>query len=191
MTPYLSRIERPRGLAMKIVYRLARRQFGKVPTPLAVFMARMPLAFGTFFGKAGSLEKKLMLPPRVRMLVRDQAALLNGCGFCQDSDRWFAFRESPEVSVLLDALPAYGTSALFTDGKRAALNYATELIRDKRIQPDTMDRLRLHFSEREICELAWLCAVAHVFNITNIGLGIGSDGLCETAGNAAGVKISK
>ncbi len=78
MTPYLSRIERPRGLAMKIVYRLARRQFGKVPPPLAVFMARMPLAFGTFFGKAGSLEKKLMLPPRVRMLVRDQPRCLTG-----------------------------------------------------------------------------------------------------------------
>jgi hypothetical protein len=34
-------------------------------------------------------------------------------------------------------------------------------------------------SEREICELAWIVATNHLFNMNNLGLGIGSDGLCE------------
>ena len=93
---------------MKLMYALTRRQFGKVPTPFTVFMARMPLAFGSFFGKIASLEKKLTLPPRVRMLIRDQAAHLDGCSFCQDSDRWFALRQSPEAVAALDSLPDTG-----------------------------------------------------------------------------------
>lgn len=179
MTPYLPPIERPPGLVMKVLYALARRQFGRVPTPFTVFMARMPLGFGTLYGKIGSLEKKLKLPPRLRMLVRERAASINGCAFCMDSDRWFALRESPEAVALLDALPEYKSSPLFTEAERAALDYATELIRDKHVQPDTFGRLVRQFSEREICEIAWLCAVAHVYNLTNIGLGIGSDQLCE------------
>ena len=33
--------------------------------------------------------------------------------------------------------------------------------------------------EREICELAWIVATEHVYNILNHGLNIGSDGFCE------------
>jgi hypothetical protein len=36
---------------MKLVYAMSRRQFGKVMTPLKVFAARMPLAFGMFVGE--------------------------------------------------------------------------------------------------------------------------------------------
>ncbi len=41
MASYLPRIERPRGLLVKIVYFLMRRRLGKVPTPIAVFSARI------------------------------------------------------------------------------------------------------------------------------------------------------
>jgi len=46
----LSPIEKPKGLKMKLVYALTRRQFGKVITPLKVFSARLPIAFGQFYG---------------------------------------------------------------------------------------------------------------------------------------------
>lgn len=71
MTPYLSPIPRPRGLVMKAVYAFSRRQFGKVPTPFTVFVARMPLAFGSFYGKVSSLDRKLKLPSRIRNPVRE------------------------------------------------------------------------------------------------------------------------
>ncbi len=60
---FLPPIERPRGLMMKLVYAMSRRQFGKVLTPLKVISARMPLAFGRFYGKISALDKKLLLPP--------------------------------------------------------------------------------------------------------------------------------
>src|SRR6266540_1200792 len=62
MTTYLPPIEKPRGLIMKMVYSFSRRQFGKVMTPIKVHSARMPLAFGSFYGKLPRLDRKLRLP---------------------------------------------------------------------------------------------------------------------------------
>ena len=36
-----------------------------------------------------------------------------------------------------DALEQYRTSTLFTDAERAALDYVTELTKDKKVNPDT------------------------------------------------------
>jgi alkylhydroperoxidase family enzyme len=65
--------------------------------------------------------------------------------------------------------------------QRAALDYSTELTRDKQVQSATFARLTRHYNEREICDIVWLVASEHLNNMTNIGLGIGSDGLCELA----------
>jgi hypothetical protein len=44
--------------------------------------------------------------------------------------------------------------------------------------------------EREICELTWVVATNHLFNLTNRGLGIGSDGLCDP-GRDPSVKMTQ
>jgi hypothetical protein len=36
-----------------------------------------------------------------------------------------------------------------------------------------------HYSERAICEIVWLVASEHCYNMTNIGLNIHSDMLCD------------
>ena len=36
-----------------------------------------------------------------------------------------------------------------------------------------------HYSEREICEIVWSVASEHLYNVTNIGLNIHSDMLCD------------
>ena len=56
---------------------------------------------------------------------------------------------------------------------------------DKRVQPATFARLARHYSEREICDIVWLVASEHLNNMTNIGLGIGSDSLRELAQRSA------
>jgi len=68
---FLPPIEKPKALMMKLVYAMARRQFGKVVTPLKVFAARMPIGFGQFYGKISALDKKLVLPPETVMLIRE------------------------------------------------------------------------------------------------------------------------
>jgi hypothetical protein len=167
MATYLAPVENPRGLMLKMVYFFTRRQFGKVATPIAVFSARMPAAFLSFYGKVSRLDKKLQLPAPTAALIREHAA------------RWYAMKKSPDNLPRFDALPQYRTSPLFTEAERAALDYATELTSNKQVDPGTFARLRGFYSEREICDIVWLVASEHLYNISNIGLNIGSDGLCR------------
>jgi alkylhydroperoxidase family enzyme len=178
METFLAPIEKPKGLMMKLAYYFTRRQFGKVLTPLKVHSARLPAAFGLFYAKVGKLDKKLRLPPETALLIREQVARINACLFCMDIGRSFTIKASMNQAKF-DALRQYRTSALFTDAERAALDYVTELTKDKNVNPDTFARMSRQYSEREICEIVWLVASEHLYNITNIGLNIHSDMLCD------------
>jgi alkylhydroperoxidase family enzyme len=182
MGTFLAPIENPPGLMMKMVYGMSKRQFGKVMTPLKVFVARMPLAFGMFVGKIAKLDKKLELPTETIMLVRERVARLNVCLFCIDIGRAFVIK-SKMNEAKFDAMEDYATSPLFSDAERALLDYVTELTRDKKVDPETFARLAKHYSERAICEIVWLVASEHVYNMSNIGLNIHSDMLCDIARN--------
>lgn len=163
---------------MNLVYAMSRWQFGKVLTPVKVYAARMPNGFGTFFGKVSTLDKKLLLPRETVFLIREQVARINVCLFCTDIGRAFVIKESMNEAKF-DALDEYQTSSLFSDAERAALDYATELTRDKQVNQGTFDRLASYYSEREICDIVWLVSSEHLYNITNIGLNIHSDLLCD------------
>ena len=178
MDTFLSPIEEPQGLMIKLAYYFSRRQFGKVLTPLKVHSARLPFAFGLFYGKVGQLDKKLTLPPELVMLIREQVARINVCLFCMDIGRSFTIKASMNEAKF-DALEQYRTSELFTDAERAALDYVTELTKEKKVDPSTFSRVSHHYSEREICEIVWLVASEHLYNMTNIGLNIHSDMLCD------------
>jgi alkylhydroperoxidase family enzyme len=149
-----------------------------VLTPLKVHSARLPPAFGLFYTKIGKLDKKLTLPPETVLLIREQVARTNVCLFCTDIARSVAIKASMNEAKF-DALEQYSTSALFNDAERAALDYVTELTKDKKVNPNTFARMSRHYSEREICEIVWLVASEHIYNMTNIGLNIHSDLLCD------------
>jgi alkylhydroperoxidase family enzyme len=175
--PFLPAIEKPRGL-MKFVYAVTRRRYGKVLTPVKVITARMPLAFGQFGQKIGELDKKLVLPAETMMLVREQVAHLNVCTFCIDIARSIAIQASMNQAKF-DALGDYRTNPLFSDKERALLDYVTDLTKNKKVDLQTFARLRSFYSEREICDIVWLVASEHFYNMSNIGLNIHSDMLCD------------
>jgi alkylhydroperoxidase family enzyme len=178
MDTFLPAIEKPRGLIMKLAYAMARRRFGKVLTPLKVHTARLPPAFGLFYAKIGRLDNRLTLTPEMVLLIREYVARINICLFCMDIARSFTIKASMNQAKF-DALERYRTSNHFSEAERAALDYVTELTKEKKVNPDTFARLARNFSEREICEIVWLVATEHAYNITNLGLNIHSDMLCD------------
>ena len=178
MNTFLPPIENPKGLIMNLAYYFTRRQFGKVLTPLKVHSARLPLAFGLFYSKISKLDQKLTLPPETALFIRHQVARINVCLFCIDIARSLTIKASMNEAKF-DALDQYNTSPLFTDAERAALDYVTELTKEKKVDPDTFARMSRYYSEREICEIVWLVASEHLYNMTNIGLNIHSDMLCD------------
>jgi hypothetical protein len=178
MGPFLPPVEKPKSLLVKLAYAMTRRQFGKVLTPVKVVYSRVPLAFGMFIGKIPKLDKKLVLPLETQFLVREQVARINVCEFCMDIGRAFVIKASLNEAKF-DALEDYRTSPLFSDAERALLDYVSELTRDRNVKPETFARLARYYSERQICEIVWLAATEHLYNITNIGLNIHSDMLCD------------
>ena len=182
--PLLSPIEHPKGLMIKVAYFFTRKRFGRVLTPLKVASARLPAAFGFFYSKVATLDKKLMLPAETVMLIREQVARTNVCLFCIDIGRWATIQASMNQAKF-DALEHYQTSPLFTEAERAALDYATVLAKEKRVDPDAFARMSRFYSEREICEIVWLVASEHLYNMTNVGLNIHSDMLCDLARKSA------
>jgi len=175
---FLPPIEKPHNPAMKLIYAFTRRQFGKVLTPLKVAYARMPLAFILFSSRISRLDKKLQLPRETAFLIREQVARINICLFCMDIGRAFSIKESMNQAKF-DSLDQYCTSPIFSEAERAALDYVTELTKARKVSAETFARLRQHYSERAICEIVWLVATEHFYNMTNIGLNIHSDMLCS------------
>jgi alkylhydroperoxidase family enzyme len=180
METFLAPVEKPRGLVRRLAYAMARRQFGKVPTPVKVVYSRLPVGFGLFVAKIAKLDKKLELPAETAMLIREQVAHINICEFCIDIGRSFVIKASMNEAKF-DALGDYRTSPLFTEAERAALDYTTELTSSKTVPRETFQRLERHYSERAICEIVWLIASEHLYNLTNLGLNIHSDMLCDIA----------
>ena len=178
METYLAPIERPKRLTMKLAYYFMRRQFGKVSTPISVHSARLPNAFAFFYAKVSQLDKKLVLPAETAMLLRQQVARINICLFCIDINRYYAIQKSMNTEKF-DALDQYSTNPLFSRRERAALDYVTELTNLKKVRPETFEHLAEQFSEREICEIVWLVASEHLYNLTNIGHNILSDMMCD------------
>ena len=178
--PRLEPIEQPKGLTLRFVYWMTRRRFGKVPTSIKVVVARAPKvlslagAMGKYETKATHLEKEL------HYMISISVAGTNGCGFCLDVGRMMAAKDNMNMEKF-KALPVYRTSSLFSDKERAALAYAEEATLYKRVSDATFNELQEYYSDRDIVEITILTAIANFTNLTNIPLGIGSDGLCAIA----------
>ncbi|MGA2980877.1 MAG: carboxymuconolactone decarboxylase family protein [Terriglobales bacterium] len=178
MGTFLSPVEKPRDVMMKLAYHFTRRQFGKVLTPLKVFSVRLPLAFGMFYTKIGRLDEKLSLSREMALLIREHVARMNVCSFCVDIGRSLAIKASLNQAKF-NALEQYRTSPLFSEAERAALDYVSELTKDKKVNQETFALMARYYSERQICEIVWLVASEHLYNMTNLGLNIHSDMLCD------------
>jgi alkylhydroperoxidase family enzyme len=178
MNTFLAPIEQPKGLCKKTGLLLYPQAIRQSPYPAEIHSARLPAAFGLFYAKIGGLDKKLRLPPEMVLLIRERVAQINVCRFSLDIGRSFAIKALMNEAKF-DALDQYRTSTLFTDAERVALDYVTELTKNKEVNPDTFTRLARYYSDREICEIVWLVASEHLYNMTNIGLNIHSDMLCD------------
>ena len=178
--PFLHPNDEPSDPAIKQAYQNMRQYFGKVMTPARVFNSRLHPEFLQFYTQISVLDQRLELPKEMVMLIRQQVARMNVCLFCIDSNRaatiWASMNQAK-----FDALDHYQTSPFFTEAERSALDYATILTKEKKADPKIFAKLLKYYSERQICEIVYLVASEHIYNITNIGLNIHSDLLCNIA----------
>lgn len=176
--PRLEAIETPRSLKARWAYWMTKRHFGKVITPLKVAYARVPESFGLGYRMSTFVEKGMHLEPQLKFLVQTLVSTINDCAFCVD------FAEHRAARLKMDcekarSIQSYATHPAFSARERAALAYAAEVTRSKRVSDDTFAGVREHFNEREIVELTMLIAIDNYYNLINIPLEIESDGFCS------------
>ncbi len=178
--PRLQPIEKPSGFRLRMAYWATGRPFGKVPTNVKVLVARMPKSV-KLFTEVGKFEmKSVRLEKDLHYMIATLVSGINGCGYCLDLSRAMAMKERMDMEKF-NALPAYRESPLFSEKERAALAYAEEATRYKKVSDATFEELRHHFDDWEIVEITTIVAIHNFYNMLNIPLGIGSDGFCLIA----------
>jgi alkylhydroperoxidase family enzyme len=110
----------------------------------------------------------------LRFLLPVSVAMRAGCTFCSDLQLAEAVRARIGRERFRDLLD-YEASTRFSEREKAALAYTNALHQSLHIGDAVIARLRSHFSEREIVEIVWLCAVERYFNAMALPLRIGSD----------------
>lgn len=101
------------------------------------------------FADTSSLEKSLL------ELIRIRASQINGCAYCLDMHTKDA-RAAGETEQRIYTLSAWRETPFFTDRERAALEWteALTLIASSHITDELFDRVRQHFTEKELAELS-------------------------------------
>lgn len=175
--PRLEPIEKPDSWLMRLAYKFLKWTEGTVITPVKVIQVRLPESL-RHARETMKLEEKLSLSVEFRLLLKRYVAQLNGCSFCVDLAEAEAQKDGLDLEILRET-PRYETSDRFSDAVRAALAYVEAVTEDVHVDDDVFDRLREHFSEREIVEITWLCATENYYNRLTAPLRIDSDGLCS------------
>lgn len=175
-------IEKPTGLKLRILYIVMKKQLGITPTPFKVMSSRMPRSI-----KVTSIlykvARKISLGEETNFLIQYYTSLLNGCTFCMDMGKAFAVKAHYKLDKFNEIME-YEKSSLFSEQEKSALTYVKEIIKERYVSDGTFDNLKKYFNEKEIIEITYLVAMETFTNLSNIALGIESDGLCEIALNS-------
>jgi len=104
-------------------------------------------------------------------LVKTRASQINGCAYCIHMHTKDA-RANGESEERLYLLSAWRESPLYSDRERAALAWTESLTRiaDGHVPEAVYDRVRSHFSEKEIADLTYAVATINAWNRLGIAL---------------------
>jgi AhpD family alkylhydroperoxidase len=102
-------------------------------------------------------------------LVRLRASQINGCAYCLDM-HWKDLRALDETEQRLYSLSAWEECPYYTERERAALAWteSVTLVADGQVPDLVYDRVRPHFSERELADLTLAVAAINAWNRLSI-----------------------
>ena len=174
----LAPIERPPSLFVRLLFWGARRRYGTVPVALRVIYARAPFVALASLVLLGLVGRCRRLTPQLRALLQVHVANSAGCTFCADIGLAEMVREGLGAERFAH-LHEFESSDAFEPAEKAALAYASAVGESLHVPDAVFERLRLHFDERGITEIVWLCAVERYLGSMALPLRLGSDHLAE------------
>jgi AhpD family alkylhydroperoxidase len=132
--------------------------------PRLNFIESSPDAYRAMAGLERYLATSSIEKP-LRELVKMRASQINGCAYCLDM-HWKDARAAGETEQRLYGLDAWEEAPYYTDRERAALAWTESLtLVNKDHVPDAVyEKVKPHFSERELADLTWLIVAINSWN---------------------------
>jgi alkylhydroperoxidase family enzyme len=163
-------------LLTRLMYRYAKRRFGEVPVPFAVYAQNRGLLLAGAVHE-GMLERaSKTLPASVRELAVYWTARSVGCSWCVDFGAMLMRLENLDVERL-KSIDSYATSPAFTDDERAAIAYADAITTDPhQVTDEQVTDLRRRFGDKGVMELTYQIGVENMRARMNTALGITEQG---------------
>lgn len=176
------------GLKLKLLYWFMRRGMTKLtgrapaggrsgiePVQVWALQPKMLTGMGRF---QQAVRKGHSVDERLKNLIELKGAQMIGCEYCVDLGSQICRNSGFSDDELL-ALPRYRTSDLFTEREKLALDFAVGVMRTPvEVTDDLVDRLREHFSDRQLVEIAALLTVVNLDRF-NAAFGVGAAGFSE------------
>ena len=109
------------------------------------------------------------LEPALLELVKLRASQINGCAYCIDMHTKDA-RARGETEQRLYLLNAWREAPFYTERERAALEWAESvtLITEGHVPDEVYERVRAHFTERELADLTLAVVAINGWNRLSI-----------------------
>jgi alkylhydroperoxidase family enzyme len=148
---------------------------GIEPMMIWAYKPKLMTAMGKYnqaVRKPGGVEE------RIRNLVELKGAQMVGCEFCVDLGSQIC-RNSGFSDAELLALPSFGSSELFTEQEKVALDYTVAVMRTPVEMTDALfRRAQQHFSNEQLVEITALLTLVNLDRF-NAAFGIGPAGYSE------------
>lgn len=123
--------------------------------------------------EAGKILAESSLEPTLLHLVELRASQINRCAFCIALHTRQIEALSGEHGDRISGLPAWREAPWYSERERAALEWTEALTGIARHHPGDalFERVKEHFSDREMAELSLAIATINAWNIFNVGFG--------------------
>ncbi len=157
---------------------MQRRRYGRELESVKLW-GRIPWAYLAMTAMYRVFERKSSsIEPALRSLIQTRVSQINWCAFCIDLNSAIGFERGVSKEKL-GALPQFEKSVQFSEREKAALAYAEAITySDHRFDDGIMSRLRQHFDDQAIIELAALIAYQNMSSKFNTALGVPAQGFC-------------
>jgi AhpD family alkylhydroperoxidase len=164
------------GLLTRGMYWAAKRRFGEVPEPVAVFAHHRRLLVSYAMHEEMLNRACKTLPASARELAVLWTARKIGCSWCVDFGSMLLRLDGLDVQRLKE-IDDYATSPAFTDDERAAIAYADAMTTDPHIVTDEqVTDLRDRFGDAGVIELTYQIGLENMRARMNTALGITEQG---------------
>lgn len=163
-------------LLTRLMYRFARRRFGEVPEPFAVYAHHRGLLVASAVHEGLLDRASTRLPAAVRELAVYWTARSIGCSWCVDFGTMLMRLDGLDLARL-QHIDDWPTSPLFTEDERAAIAYAEAMTTDPHtVTDEQVNDLRQRFGDAGVIELTAQIGVENMRARMNAALDITEQG---------------